>query len=121
MIAKKRSRAFEVRLYMGARKGYGNEQFRAEDVIRAITEFQEARTETDEPPIPVRISPTTFVSKSYVEPGWEIAVVRYPLREDSDEEIIAWAADLAAVLMQRFDQQQISATIRGDIVVFSRE
>jgi hypothetical protein len=56
-----------------------------------------------------------------VEEGWEIAVVRYPLREDSDEEIIQWAGDLAAVLMNRFHQEQISAVIRDELVVFSRE
>ena len=83
-------------------------------------EFQ-AGTEDDEPPIPVRLTSTTFVSKDYVEEGWEIAVVRYPLREDSDEEIIQWAGELAAVLMNRFHQEQISAVIRDELVVFSRE
>ena len=61
------------------------------------------------------------MSKDYVEEGWEIAVVRYPLREDSDEEIIQWAGELAAVLMNRFHQEQISAVIRDELVVFSRE
>jgi hypothetical protein len=74
----KRAKAFEVRLYMGARRGYGEEQYPADKVIRAISEFQ-AGTEDDEPPIPVRLTSTTFVSKDYVEEGWEIAVVRYPL------------------------------------------
>ena len=61
------------------------------------------------------------MSKDYVEEGWEIAVVRYPLREDSDEEIVQWAGELAAVLMNRFHQEQISAVIRDELVVFSRE
>ena len=65
--------------------------------------------------------PTTFVSKDYVEEGWEIAVVRYPLREDSDEDIIQWAGELAAVLMQRFQQEQISAVIQDELVVFASE
>ena len=78
-------------------------------------------TEGDEPPIPVRLTPTTFVSKDYVEEGWEIAVVRYPLREDSDEEIIQWAGELAAVLMKRFHQEQISAVIRDELVIFAKE
>ena len=56
-----------------------------------------------------------------MEEGWEIAVVRYPLREDSDEEIIQWAGELAAVLMNRFHQEQISAVIRDELVVFSRK
>jgi hypothetical protein len=47
--------------------------------------------------------------------------VRYPLREDSDEDIIQWAGDLAAVLMNRFHQEQMSAVIRDELVVFSRE
>ena len=34
-------------------------------------------------------------------------MVRYPLREDSDEEIIQWAGELSAVLMNRFHQEQI--------------
>ena len=120
MKSLKRTNAFEVRLYIGSRKGYGEEQYAADNVVRAISEFQQA-TKHDEPPIPVRLTPTTFVSKDYVEEGWEIAVVRYPLREDSDEEIIQWAGELAAVLMNRFHQEQISAVIRDELVVFSRE
>ncbi len=116
----KRSKAFEVRLYMGSRKGYGEEQYASGNIVRAISEFQRT-TEQDVPPIPVRLTPTTFVSKDYVEEGWEIAVVRYPLREDSDEDIIRWAGDLAAVLMSRFHQEQMSAVIRDELVVFSHE
>lgn len=120
MKALKRSQAFEVRLYMGSRKGYGEEQYAAHHVVRAISEFQQT-SKADEPPIPVRLTPTTFVSKDYVEEGWEIAVVRYPLREDSDEDIIRWAGELAAVLMSRFHQEQITAVIRDELVVFSHE
>ena len=116
----KRTRAFEVRLYVGSRRGYGTEQYASEEVVRAISEFQ-MTTDDDEPPIPVRLSPTTFVSKEYVEQGWEVAVVRYPLREDSDDDIVQWAGELAAVLMDRFQQEQISAVIRDELVVFSRE
>ena len=120
MKALKRSKAFEVRLYMGSRKGYGEEQYASHHVVRAISEFQQT-TKHDEPPIPVRLTPTTFVSKGYVEEGWEIAVVRYPLREDSDEDIIRWAGELAGVLMDRFHQEQMSAVIRDELVVFSKE
>ncbi|HUT11051.1 MAG TPA: hypothetical protein VMY42_11185 [Thermoguttaceae bacterium] len=116
----KRTKAFEVRLYVGSRKGYGEEQYPAHKVVQAISEFQ-VSTRHDEPPIPVRLSPTTFVSKDYVEEGWEIAVVRYPLRDDSDEDIIQWAGELAAVLMKRFQQEQISAVIRDELVVFAKE
>jgi hypothetical protein len=116
----RRTNAFEVRLYMGSRKGYGEEQYAAHHVVRAISEFQRT-TEGDDSPIPVRLTPTTFVSKDYVEEGWEIAVVRYPLREDSDEDIIQWAGDLADVLMRRFQQEQMSAVIRDELVVFASE
>ena len=116
----RRTNAFEVRLYVGARKGYGEEQYPADKIIRAISDFQ-AGTKGDEPPIPVRLTSTTFVSKDYVEEGWEIAVVRYPLREDSDEDIIQWAGELAAVLMKRFQQEQISAVIRDELVIFAKE
>ncbi len=120
MKALKRTKTFEVRLYMGSRKGYGEEQYASHHIVRAISEFQQV-AEHDQPPIPVRLTPTIFVSKDYVEEGWEIAVVRYPLREDSDEDIIQWAGDLAEVLMKRFQQEQISAVIRDELIVFSRE
>jgi hypothetical protein len=116
----KRTRAFEVRLYMGSRRGYAAERYASEEVVHAISEFQKS-TDEDELPIPVRLSPTTFVSKEYMEEGWEIAVVRYPLREDSDDDIVQWAGELAVVLMNRFQQEQISAVIRDELVVFSRE
>ena len=116
----KRARAFEVRLYLGSRKGFGEEQFSAEELIGVISDFQKQRTGEDQPPIPVRVAPTTFVSQSYVEDGWEIAVVRYPLRQDSDEDIVKWAGELGAALMERFEQEQISAVIRDELAVFSR-
>lgn len=116
----KRANAFEVRLYMGSRKGYGEEQYGESNVIKAISEFQRG-SDRSEPPIPVRLTPTTFVSEDYVEEGWEIAVVRYPLREDSDDDIIHWAGELAAVLMHRFHQEHISAVIRDELIVFARE
>ena len=58
----KRTKTFEVRLYMGSRKGYGEEQYASQHVVRAISEFQRS-TEQDDSPIPVRLTPTTFVSK----------------------------------------------------------
>ncbi len=116
----KRSKAFEVRLYVGSRKGYGIEQYPVEAVIRAISGFQ-ASAKADKAPIPVRLTSTTFVSQDYVEDGWEIAVVRYPLREDSDEDIIQWAGGLAAVLMTQFHQEQITAVIRDELVIFAKE
>ena len=116
----KRTPAFEVRLYVGSRKGYGEEQYSADKVIRTISEFQ-AGSKHEAGPIPVRVTSTTFVSKDYVEEGWEIAVVRYPLREDSDDDIIQWAGDLASVLMNRFHQEHISAVIRDELVVFAKE
>ena len=105
---------------MGSRKGYGEERYGSEEVIRAISEFQARRTEQEESPVPVRVSPTTFVSRDYVEEGWEIAVVRYPLRTDSDDDIVKWAGELAAALMDRFEQEQISAVIWHELVVFSK-
>ncbi len=33
----KRTNAFEVRLYVGSRKGYGEEQYSADRIIRAIS------------------------------------------------------------------------------------
>lgn len=47
----KRTKAFEVRLYMGSRKGYGEEQYASHHVVRAISEFQQT-AEHDEPPRP---------------------------------------------------------------------
>jgi hypothetical protein len=115
----KRTKAFEVRLYLGARRGYGGEQYTSGDLVQAISDFQN-RTQGEDPPIPVRVAPTTFVSKDYVEEGWEIAVVRYPLREDSDEDIVQWAGELADLLLERFEQEQLSAVIRDELVVFVR-
>ena len=42
----KRTRAFEVRLYMGSRKGYGEEQYASHHVVRAISEFQRTPSRT---------------------------------------------------------------------------
>ena len=47
--------------------------------------------------------------------------MRYPLREDSDEDIVKWAGELAAALMDRFEQEQISAVIGDELVVFSQQ
>ena len=49
----KRTKAFEVRLYMGSRKGYGEEQYASHHVVRAIAEFQRT-TEREEFPLKKR-------------------------------------------------------------------
>ncbi|MHB8899090.1 MAG: hypothetical protein ACYC6Y_10120 [Thermoguttaceae bacterium] len=42
-------------------------------------------------------------------------------RKDSDEDIVRWAGELAAVLMSRFHQEQMTAVIRDELVVFSQQ
>ena len=61
---------------------------------------------------------TRFLPGSSVDCRWAIAILTL---SDDNGKSTQWAGELAAVLMNRFHQEQISAVIRDELVIFTKE
>jgi len=102
---------YEVKLYMGNKTYrvlnktfFSDELFSQEDVEKFISETQDDYGFV----IPLRITPTTFISGShYKEEGWEIAAINYPKIETTEKRIRAFMMDLGTLLLARFNQHTI--------------
>tara|TARA_R110000824_G_scaffold256033_2_gene444957 strand:+ start:64 stop:435 length:372 start_codon:yes stop_codon:yes gene_type:complete len=58
--------------------------------------------------IPVRITPTTFISETnYQEGGWEIAAINYPKFDFSRKQVKEFIMHLADRLLTEFNQRTI--------------
>ena len=81
-----------------------SEVFSQEDIEKFIGETQDGYDYI----VPVRITPTTFVSGShYKEGGWEIAAINYPKIKIKENIIKDFMMDLAKLLLKEFKQQRI--------------
>lgn len=109
----------EARIYIGSRRKYNGDAFSYADVRAYVGEFQLARgTESSNP---VRITPTAYVWQDYHEPGWEIAVINYPRHPKADFVIRQFAYDLAAGLLNMFEQNRISIVFSDEIVMLEAD
>jgi len=72
--------------------------------------------------IPVRISPTTFLSGiSYQERGWEISAIDYPKLSYNKRQIKAWMRHLAESLILKFQQHTICIIDKDGIIMLENE
>ena len=95
---------YEVKLYMGSNTFFSDKSFTQEDVEKFIGEAQDDYGFI----IPVRITPTTFVSGAdYKEGGWEIAAINYPKINTTEEKIRTFMMELAGLLLSHFNQHTI--------------
>tara|TARA_R110002051_G_scaffold283325_2_gene345120 strand:- start:377 stop:778 length:402 start_codon:yes stop_codon:yes gene_type:complete len=102
---------YEVKLYMGNKTQralnktfFSDEPFSQEDVEKFISESQDDYGFI----IPVRITPTTFISgANYKEDGWEIAAINYPKIKTAERDIMAFMIKLAELLLSHFNQHTI--------------
>ena len=71
----KRRPFYECKIYIGSVSFMRDKTFTQDDIELLCGKVQEDYNYT----IPVRITPTTFVSETnYQEKGWEIAAIDYP-------------------------------------------
>ena len=94
---------YESRLYIGSVKHTG-EEFGQQVLEKAISNIQDNYKYV----IPVRITPTTFISGSeYREYGWEVCAINYPKIETNSIDIDDFMRHLAIKLSKEFKQHTI--------------
>tara|TARA_R100001377_G_scaffold73572_1_gene49602 strand:+ start:2068 stop:2472 length:405 start_codon:yes stop_codon:yes gene_type:complete len=113
-----RSRStYEVRVYLGSINEETLKSFSKKDLIKEIGLFQEKYSQT----IPVRVTDTTFVSKThYTEDGWEVAAINYPRVETESSKIDEFMKDLAVCLLDKFKQNRISIVMPDETLMIER-
>ena len=114
-MRQKKNRAYEVRLYLGSINEITKRPFSEIALADKIGSVQESFPHT----IPVRISPTLFVSgDSYREAGWEVAAIRYPRIQTTKRAINKFMKKLAIELLYEFKQHRISIVMPNRIIMF---
>jgi len=117
-LTMKRRPFYECKIYLGSVCYLTNEVFTQDQVEHYCGEIQEAYDYT----VPVRITPTTFVSETgYYEGGWEIAAIDYPKLPYNKRQIRGWMRTLAENLLTRFKQHTICIVDQDEIIMLENE
>ena len=114
MIRTKTKPLYESRLYIGSAIN-GLTTFDQIDLEKYIRSFQSGYEEI----IPVRITPTTFISgEGYREDGFEVSAINYPKIDTNPIDIEIFMKKLAEALIQRFEQNTICVVDSNQIVMY---
>jgi len=114
----KRRPFYECKIYLGSVCYLTEEVFTQDQVEQYCGESQEAYDYA----IPVRITPTTFVSGAdYHEAGWEIAAIDYPKLPYNKRQIRGWMRTLAERLLIKFKQHTICIVDQDVIIMLENE
>ena len=110
----KRRPFYECKIYLGSVSFTKDEVFTQDQVEIFCGEVQEHYDYT----IPVRITPTTFVSETnYQEKGWEIAAIDYPKLPYNQRQIRGWMRSLAEELIVKFKQHTVCIIVKDNIIM----
>ena len=114
----KRRPFYECKIYIGSVSFMRDKTFTQDDIELFCGEVQEDYNYT----IPVRITPTTFVSETnYQEKGWEIAAIDYPKLQYNQRQIKAWMRHLAEQLIVKFYQHTICIVDANNIIMLEND
>ena len=109
---------YESSVYIGSFDNKLNAPFSEQALFEFISSLQDSH----EIMIPVRISPTTYLSGSdYKELGWKISAIDYPPLETSPQAINDFMIYLGEELLKRFSQHKISVVTADDIITMEGE
>ena len=109
---------YESSVYMGSFDNKLNATFSEQDLFEFISGLQDSY----EIMIPVRISPTTYLSGSdYKERGWKISAIDYPPLETSPRIINDFTICLGEGLLKRFSQHKISVVTPDNIITIESD
>lgn len=102
----KSNQKFEIRMYIGSRRGYTGDKFTLRNLKEVIAGHQimlglEEAT-------PVRITKTCYLWQDYQEKGWEIGIFNYPRRPLGAELLKKFALTLGEKLLAKFGQNRIT-------------
>ena len=95
---------YECKLYLVSVDYITHQSYSQEEVELFCGKIQEGYKVV----VPIRITPTTFVSETnYQEKGWEIGVIDYPRLNLSRKQIREFMIHLGKHLIQEFHQRTI--------------
>ena len=104
----------ETSLYIGSVLPNGKE-FSQQDLEKCIGLFQDDYEQI----IPVRITPTSFVSGSdYTEKGWKVCAINYPKLDIKIVDIDNFMRKLAINLLENFRQYSICVINPTQILMY---
>ena len=112
----KKCKSYEVKLHIGSVRGYHGQPFTKEDLIAKIGKFQEPPTSCS-----VRVTPTTFVFRDYVEEGFEVVAQNYPRFPKENKNIRKFMRGLAKFLLVELEQNRITVTDPKKSIMFESE
>ena len=105
---------YESKLYIGNMIPAG-EEFSQQELEKCIGLVQDSYDQV----IPVRITPTSFISGSdYKENGWEVCAINYPKIDTDPVSIDSFMKDLAISLVEKFRQHSICVVNSNQIVMY---
>jgi len=114
MIRTKTKPFYESKLYIGSMIN-GLTAFDQMDLEKYIRSFQSEYEEI----IPIRITPTTFISgKDYREGGFEVSAINYPKIDTNSIDIEIFMKKLAEALIERFTQNTICVVDSSQIIMY---
>tara|TARA_Y100000310_G_scaffold219033_1_gene220410 strand:+ start:381 stop:779 length:399 start_codon:yes stop_codon:yes gene_type:complete len=118
---------YESRLYIGSiipstanyswagNVALADKEFSQPELEKCVGLFQDDREQV----IPVRITPTSFISGStYRENGWEICAINYPKIDTDPNSIDDFMRELAIHLLENFRQHSISVVNSDQIFMY---
>lgn|SRR3990167_4747902 len=111
---------FEAKIYLGSQIDKQRE-ITEKVLINEIHCYQSLFYEKYDCAIPVRISPTIFVDRSYNEEGWELGIIKYPAQSLSQEIVRVFSLELANHLLKKFAQYRISIIFPDSILLLEDE
>lgn len=97
--------SYEVRIFLGKRRGYTGPHYPREELIQLIRRFQREHKNT----LSVRLTETLFLHGDYEETGYEVAAAFFPtfqVKTPTDTEV--FMKELAEYLMIRLDQNRVT-------------
>ena len=104
MQLQSRAKSHSMSLYLGSINETTKIEFSYEELVRAISSFQDRTLHY----LPVRISKTEFISGSqYREAGWEIFIINFPKFKYGIKHMEGFMMDLATALLDMFQQKKI--------------
>ena len=117
--------AYFANIYIGSAEGYGGRKFFEHELIIAVSEFQKALEakpiEGIASLVSVRITPTIFLVKDYMEDGWEISAINYPGFRKEPKEIQLYMEMMAKYLLKKFNQNRVTLMTSDFAVTFEKE
>ena len=117
-IKMKRRKYYECKIYVGSVSFNRNEEFTQDQIELFCGQVQEGYEYT----VPIRITPTTYISDtSYNEKGWEIAAIDYPKLPYNHRQIRGWMRHLAEALILKFKQHTICVVDTDHIIMLEND